>query len=44
MLKKIVATVGYDIPIQELFDLVIGTSTGKPSDIEVKSSNLILSV
>ena len=28
MLKKIVAAVGYDIPIQELFDLAIGTSTG----------------
>ena len=28
ILKKIVSEVGFGIPIQELFDLVIGTSTG----------------
>ncbi|KAL9611586.1 MAG: hypothetical protein Q9167_003775 [Letrouitia subvulpina] len=28
MLRKIVAAVGFGIPIQELFDLAIGTSTG----------------
>ena len=28
MLRKIVSEVGFDIPVQELFDLAIGTSTG----------------
>jgi hypothetical protein len=28
ILKKIVDEVGFGIPIQELFDLAIGTSTG----------------
>ena len=28
MLKRIVSEVGFDIPVQELFDLAIGTSTG----------------
>lgn len=29
ILQKIVDEVGFDIPIQELFDLAIGTSTGR---------------
>ena len=28
MLRRIESEVGFDIPIQELFDLAIGTSTG----------------
>ena len=28
ILKKVLDVVGFDIPIQELFDLAIGTSTG----------------
>ena len=28
ILQKVVEEVGFDIPIQELFDLAIGTSTG----------------
>ena len=28
ILKRVVAEVGYGIPVQELFDLVIGTSAG----------------
>ena len=29
ILQKVLDEVGFDIPIQELFDLAIGTSTGK---------------
>lgn len=29
VLEKIEQEVGYDIPIQDLFDLVVGTSTGE---------------
>ena len=29
ILQKILDEVGFDIPIQELFDLAIGTSTGR---------------
>lgn len=29
MLKQVVAEVGFGIPIQELFDIAFGTSTGK---------------
>lgn len=29
ILAKIEREVGYDIPIQDLFDLVVGTSTGQ---------------
>lgn len=28
ILQKVVDEVGFDLPIQELFDLAIGTSTG----------------
>ena len=28
MLRRIESEVGFDIPVQELFDLAIGTSTG----------------
>lgn len=36
ILGELMREIGYQIPIQELFDLVVGTSTGEHSDVSMR--------